>query len=279
MGNGIRERQNEENNIAYLAAQRQMYRNAKNWNRTVCICSVILPFVLCVLQIFITHVHMYLYILSITSWAVSGLLKRKVEEEKRMAAYIQQKFDTNVYQMPWHKYLFETDRNVSGIVAEQSKKILQNESEKSALMNWYTVANDIELNEGILACQRENISWDTGLRKRYKTASVGIILFMTVIVFVISLICGENVFCGLFFAIPLFQWWRDAVDTLDKDIERLDKLDEMVNLPGEKKMVDLQMVQREICIHRESCYAIPDFFYKWFKKNDEERAQRQAQLR
>lgn len=73
MSNGIGERQNEENNIAYLAAQRQLYRDAKNWNRAVCVCSVILPFALSVLQIFITHVHTYLYILSITSWAVSGL--------------------------------------------------------------------------------------------------------------------------------------------------------------------------------------------------------------
>lgn len=49
MSNGIGERQNEENNIAYLAAQRQLYRDAKNWNRAVCVCSVILPFALSVL--------------------------------------------------------------------------------------------------------------------------------------------------------------------------------------------------------------------------------------
>ena len=57
--------------------------------------------------------------------------------------------------MPWNKYLFEKDRNVSGIVAEKSEKILQDESEKSKLMNWYMVADNIGLNKGILACQRK----------------------------------------------------------------------------------------------------------------------------
>ena len=140
------------------------------------------------------------------------------------------------------------------------------------------MADNVEVIESILTCQRENVSWDIGLRKRYKTASLCIISIMIVIVFVISLICQENVFWGLFFVMPLFQWGRDTVETLNKDIERLNKLDEMVNLPGKKKIMDLQMIQREICIHREFCYTIPDFFYNWFKNNDEDRAQRQSHL-
>ena len=75
MSNGIGERQNEENNIAYLAAQRQLYRDAKNWNRAVCVCSVILPFALSVLQIFITHVHTYLYILFIPRHLIDICIK------------------------------------------------------------------------------------------------------------------------------------------------------------------------------------------------------------
>ena len=68
------------------------------------------------------------------------------------------------------------------------------------------------------------------------------------------------------------------MEVLNRDIERLNKLDEMVNLSEEKTMIDLQIIQREICLHRESSYAIPDFFYNWFKNNDEDRARRQAQL-
>ena len=180
--------------------------------------------------------------------------------------------------MPWNKYLFEKDRNVSGIVAEKSEKILRDESEKSKLMNWYMVADNIGLNKGILACQRENISWDIGLRRRYKVASLGGISIMIMIVFASSLICQGDVFGELFFVMPLLQWGYDTVEVLNRDIERLNKLDEMVNLSEEKTMIDLQIIQREICLHRESSYAIPDFFYNWFKNNDEDRARRQAQL-
>ena len=41
-------------------------------------------------------------------------------------------------------------------------------------------------------------------------------------------------------------------------------------------MDDLQNIQRMIFEHRKGCYAIPDFIYKLFKDNDEDKAHREA---
>ena len=44
MSNGIATRQNEDNSIAMLAAQRQLYRDAKKFNTVLVALSVWIPF-------------------------------------------------------------------------------------------------------------------------------------------------------------------------------------------------------------------------------------------
>ena len=45
-----------------------------------------------------------------------------------------------------------------------------------------------------------------------------------------------------------------------------------------KSMEDLQDIQKLIFIHRKDCFAIPNFFYKHFKDNDEDKAHRAASM-
>ena len=53
MSNGIATRQNEDNSIAMLAAQRQLYRDAKKFNTSLVALSVWIPFALSVIILFI----------------------------------------------------------------------------------------------------------------------------------------------------------------------------------------------------------------------------------
>ena len=52
MSNGIDIRQNEEKSIAMLAAQKQLYKDAKNFNYAVIVLSLIFPFLMSVLLVF-----------------------------------------------------------------------------------------------------------------------------------------------------------------------------------------------------------------------------------
>ena len=56
MSNGIAIRQNEDNSIAMLAAQRQLYRDAKKYNTVSVALSVWIPFALAVILLFIPEV-------------------------------------------------------------------------------------------------------------------------------------------------------------------------------------------------------------------------------
>lgn len=286
MSNGIRIRQNEEQSIAMLAAQRQLYNDAKavDWISTVL--SVWTPFVMSIMLLFIkqgSRLELATYIVSIVSMMVSLYVEGYIKKRKELAASIQQKFDIYVYHMPWNERLFGKNKNLNNEIAKYSKKILSDGKQKASLKDWYTSqADEKALNEGILTCQRENQWWDVGIRKRYRTACVIGIIALVTIVFGMGIARNETVVILLWrlaFIVPMVQWFATTVKQINEDIENLQEVDEMVNDNVSKTMEDLQDIQKKIFEHRKSCFTIPNFFYNIFKDNDEDEAHRIASMR
>ena len=285
MSNGINQRQNEEKCIAMLAAQRQLYSDAKKLDWTSTVLSVLIPFLLSCILLFVpkdSPVGVISYIVSIVSMIFSFCVSGHIKNEKRMAAFIQQKFDTYVYIMPWNRRIFGDDKNVSSEIAQYSEKILSNRAEKEKLKNWYTVEADRKpLNEGILVCQRENFTWDAGLRKRFRMLSIGVVVLLSGAVLIMGVILNESVIellCRIAFLVPMLQWLFETVKMLNEDLDNLNELDAAINSKSEKSMEDLQDIQKLIYEHRKGCYTIPNRFYNLFKNNDEDRAHRMASM-
>ncbi|WP_455580782.1 S-4TM family putative pore-forming effector, partial [Dysosmobacter sp.] len=119
--------------------------------------------------------------------AVPALFSVRYCPKKELAASIQQKFDIYVYTMPWDNRIFGKNKNLNQKIAEYSKKLLSNAKEKQMLYNWYaSPVDEKELYDGILSCQRENYSWDVGIRKRYRSSCIFVIIILTIIVFAIG---------------------------------------------------------------------------------------------
>lgn len=281
MSNGIAMRQNEEKAITMLAAQRQLYNDAKRFDAISVMLSVWLPFVMALILLFLPEESNWKsvsYILAIVSMLFSFVVDKRIDDKKKLAAYIQQKFDVYVYNMPWNERIFGKDKNVNQDIVTYSKHIMENDGEKKRLHNWYTPAVDNkELLTGILLCQRENFWWDVGLRKRYRLVSVIMIVLLCSFVLAMGLWKNESVAMLLWrlaFIVPMLEWLFDTVKTLNKDMERLIELDEIVNNDLTKTMDELQDIQRMILEHRKECYAIPNFIYQIFKDNDEDTARR-----
>lgn len=283
MNNGIIERQNEDKYISYLAAQRQLYNEVKRLDGIEILFSVGLPLLFAVVQLIISdneYLNVISYILPIISMAISMLLGSCVAHKKEMAAEIQQHFDVYVYQMPWDNKLFGPQRSVTHIVAEKAKLLFRKAGERARLANWYTmVAGTVDIQKGILICQKENYNWDVGLRKRFRWASCILIGILTVLIFLIGIVRNETVvmlLCRFAFIIPMFQWLFETIKQLNEDIKNLKKLDELIGFSEPKCMDDLQEIQSKIYIHRRSCYTIPNIFYERYKNNDEDVAHRTA---
>ena len=285
MSNGIATRQNEDNSIAMLAAQRQLYREAKKYNTVSVALSVWIPLALAVILLFLpenTEWRYASYILSIVSMFFSFVIDKYIEEKKQLAAFIQQKFDVYVYEMPWDKRIFERDKNVDHEIATHSKKILSTPQEKKQLKDWYTpVVDKKNTIDGILACQRENLGWDVGLRKRFKFASIILFIILVAVILAMGLWKNERIIDLLWrvvFIAPMLKWLLDTIKKLNKDISTLQELDSDINNNETKTMEDLQDIQKVIFQHRKGCYAIPECIYNIFKDNDEDRAYREARM-
>lgn len=283
MDNEIVSRQNEDTSINYLAAQRQLYNEAKNLDNLGILFSVFLPLCCAILQS-IFHDNIYLnsvsYILSILSMIVSLLLNSYVSQKKETAAQIQQYFDTYVYKMPWDNKLFGKKKDVTHDVAEKSQKLFKKSGEREKLINWYTsTVGTVELEKGIAMCQKENWNWDVALRKRFRLLSFIIIALLTILVFAIGVIRNESVptlLCRIAFITPMLQWLFETVKQLNADIKNLIELDDLSNSDNSLNMDCLQEIQNKIYIHRKSSFPIPNLIYKIFKNNDEDVAHRTA---
>lgn len=281
MSNGIAVRQNGEKAIAMLAAQRQLYNDAKKFDAISVVLSVWLPFAMALILLFLPEESIWKsvsYILAIVSMLFSFVVDKYIDDKKKLAAFIQQKFDVYVYNMPWNERIFGKQKNVNQDIVAYSKQIIENVDKKERLYNWYTPAVDNrDLSTSILLCQRENFWWDVGLRKRYRLTSVIMIVFLCSLVIVMGLWKNESIAMLLWrfaFIVPMLEWLFDTVKTLNKDMERLKELDEIINNDVPKTMDELQDIQKMIFEHRKECYAIPNIIYQMFKDNDEDAARR-----
>ena len=286
MNNEIVTRQNEEKAIEYLAAQRQIYSEAKKLDNIGIIFSVILPLVLSIMQLFFKENIFWSLsskILSIVSMFVGMAVGSFVKKGKNVAAMIQQMFDVYVYQMPWDNKLFGKEKNLSYLIAEKSKILLDKAGERDKLMNWYTgcVGEGVSNIKGIWMCQKENFNWDVNLRKKYKKSCSIIVGVLIVGILLAGLVNDESIIVLISrfaFILPMLKWLFPMIKQLNDDIRNMQEIDELINDSEEKTRDDLQEIQNKLYVHRKSCYAIPDFFYNRYKDNDEDLAYRTAKL-
>ena len=132
-----------------------------------------------------------------------------------------------------------------------------------------------------LACQRENLGWDVGLRKKVQICKCSFNYNLFVVILVMGLWKNERIIELLWraaFIVPMLKWLLDTIKKLNKDISRLQELDSDINNNETKTMEDLQDIQKVIFQHRKGCYAIPECIYNIFKDNDEDIAYREARM-
>ena len=85
---------------------------------------------------------------------------------KKLAASIQEKFDTNVLLIDWNKTLLPSKPDDGLILRYYNKYIKKNKLDK--LYGWYSnEVLPVKTNIATLLCQRTNCSYDFTLRKRY----------------------------------------------------------------------------------------------------------------
>lgn len=174
----IAARQNAVWSIQLLAAQRQFYSDAKRWRRlrawsvtAVAVIGVgatlLAPDLLKILGPVGT-------VLGVAQWVASVIEKQRT----KMAANIQEQFDTSVYLLNWNPVL-GAKADAEDVVAAASRF----KGDRAKLADWYSIPDGVPRPLDVLLCQRSNLRWDAVLRRAYaNTILVGLVVLFLVIV-------------------------------------------------------------------------------------------------
>jgi len=290
--NNICQQQNTERGLELLAAQRQLYSDAKK----IQIISVVIgvPVVIAwsilgaIFPPFVVYAALWGITATFLDLLVFSRLQKSVQEK---AAKIQQIFDCEVLQFDWAKLNCGIRIEPEAIV-DASNKYKRKNPNYSGLRDWYPISVcQLPLHQARIVCQRSNIWWDAKLRRRYSKWIIIILITLTIIVFLISLVGGISLEKFLLAVIaplaPAFVLCLRQYTEHNEAAARLDRLQEnaekILEKTISKKLTDLDIeiesysLQTEIYDNRRRSPSILDWFYSRLRRKHEEQMNKGAE--
>lgn len=182
-------RQNEKEFQALLVAMRYYYNKAKTIHRIRVIGNIVIAlFGVFMVSFFPQIKQLSLVFLPIVSFLwilISRLLLIEWEKKHtKIAATLQEEFDTSLFGIPWQKVLAGSRIDPENIIkADQKFK-----GDRSKLKDWYIGINAPNPSLNVLLAQRMNLVWDVRLRKRYAV----LVGCMTLLYLLCTLFIGRN---------------------------------------------------------------------------------------
>jgi SMODS-associating 4TM effector domain len=290
--NTIPQDQNTPNRLKLLAAQRQLYSDAKRTQAiSVIICfplAVTWSILIAILPKYTVYAALWGILATFLDLLFFSRLQKSTQEK---AAKIQQHFDCEVLQLNWAKSNcgMEIDPET---IHDASVRFIDKNKIYSALENWYPISvGKLPIYQARIICQRANFWWDAQLRRRYSRQIITILALLTTIIFLIGLIRGltieKFVLAILAPLVPAFVFGLRQCIENDEAATRLDRLREKAEtlvretIDGkytpqelESKSYDLQF---QIYDNRRRSPLIFNWIYSRLKRKDEENMNKGAE--
>ena len=285
-GQEILYKQNLDVNIDRLLAQRRLYSNAKIMQYILIAITVIIP----VLIAFITNFSNLR--IDDTSWIYTiyaivvifgeKILEIFIDRNKKTAASIQEKFDTNIFDIPENELLNSVFID-HDIVGKYSKKDKLNANKISRVTNWYSTRIDcLQTNIAILFCQRMNICYDQNIKKKYNKLLISLSVLTFITLLIISLTndfsLKKFIIEVILPSIPILNFTYKEINQNIESVDNLQKLREIIENKLSSlsrndviEIEELRNIQDRIFNNRILSPLIPDFIYKilWTELEDE----------
>ena len=291
--NNIPEIQNAKQQLDRLAAQRQIYSDAKKVQAIQMILTVLVVTVWLILAFFSSDLKIYAaYWGIIISLLDITVLTSCIDSLKKKAAKIQEFFDCEVLNLPWYNLKVGSRPDIE-IISEYSSKHYRKNPEDNKLKDWYPVAvQELRRPLARLVCQMSNLWWDARLRRRYASVVVGVVGFLVVASVTLGIyenFTSEKFLMAIILPLmPAVFWGIRQYKTHNASASRQDRLKEHVNklwddtLGG--KISDTQLdvesrnLQNEIYENRSSNPLIFDWVYKLLRNEQEEQMNKNAEM-
>jgi len=160
----ITSRQNSQESIDLLIAQRYYYSRAKKFRNPRLYISIILA---ASSPLIVHKWPEYIFMLGIIGglWTIVAYFIKICFENSNVirAATIQEEFDTSLYKLPWNRIL--VGKKVTPEEINLAKRKFK--ENVSLLKDWYGNLLGVPYPFDIILCQRSNLVWDWRLKKSY----------------------------------------------------------------------------------------------------------------
>lgn len=284
IGKHIIQEQDSDASIKYLAAQKQLYINGKSTFVFQAIIAVPIPIIISIVTPLLSNPEqniIWIFVLySILATFLEFYCEDRAMKLKKMAASIQEKFDTNVLSIVWNKTLLPNKPEDGLILRYYNKYIRKRKVDK--LYGWYSnEVLPVNTNIATLLCQRTNCSYDFTLRKRYANTIV-LIAASTFIILLIA--AGQNeitvpsfISNVLFPSLPVFVLAYKQIISNKEAIRNLEELKNLIENELESikhnDSVDshlIRQIQDKIYLKRINNPLIPEWVYDLLRQNLED---------
>jgi len=276
MKNNILIKQNEQDELERLAAQRELYSAAKRIFAWQTLLTVVIPVTSACIAIVMNSCAPYVAWYGVVIFAIDLLvIDPQIKKLKTKAAKIQELFDCSVLQLSYSELKTVSDITVEVVLRyyKAHQKILTN-IEK--IKDWYpTPVAEVDLPIARIICQRSSCWWDKKLREEYCQRIKYIIISVIVAIFTGCLFAKTGtiqLILILSALVPFFQFtikqYNDNID-MNCRLEQLSNYIEQVWRDVLKNPIsDLELknesrrIQDGIYDNRTLSPLIFDFFYK-----------------
>lgn len=266
-------KQNTFEAIQLLSAQKKIYSQAKY----IELFSFLFTLVPIILALYVKNENCIQFFTSIAVMLSLGLTQWSKCKIK-LAAKIQEKFDTFVFGLAWNKILVGREPKPE-IINEFSKDKDQN---KSNLKNWYPTPDSKSDEINIILCQRNNVVWNMWLHKRCKYAILSFVVTSEVLVFMSiffknctwTFALDAAIVATIPIVLKFINYYIGFTTLLTDETELVNKIDdiiEKVNCNGYLiSSEDLRSIQDFIFVNiRSSTILVPDVVYFLTRKSQE----------
>lgn len=284
IGKHIIQEQDSDTSIKYLAAQKQLYMNGKSTFAFQVLIAVPIPTLISIVTPLLGKEEqsiVWIFVLySIIATFLEFFCEDRAMKLKKLAASIQEKFDTSVLLIDWNKTLISEKPDDGIVLRFYNKYIKKNKLDK--LYGWYSnEVLPVNTNIATLLCQRTNCSYDFTLRQRYTNT----ILLLAAATFLILLIVADQngltvpnfISTVLFPSLPVFVLAYKQISTNKEAIENLKELKdliegrlEMLRINDQVETHLIRQIQDKIYLKRINSPLLPEWAYNFLRQNLED---------
>lgn len=275
--------QNTEHAQRLLAAQSRLYTDAKRLHDARVLTVVALAVITVAVALAIPQARVVVSAVGGSAtflWSVLGGGREK--RCRKQAAFMQEEFDTYVFDMPWNA--FAAEHPSPTLIAEAAERYQGNRTR-----DWYPDTGSVARPLDILICQRSNLGWGASIHRLYAAILAGVLVALAIAGVAVALLGRLTVADALIaLVVPLLGPARELIEMIrnNRDSSETKAKVEMkvhglwqkaLQPGGEITITDCRAVQDQILSIRRTNAHVPDWLDNLRRNRSEKLMQQSAE--